>query len=84
MDVPSYARWLEGRDYVPAYRLLARLLRVLTWQQAGRRWVLKTPEHLEHLDALLEVFPGATVVWTHRDPLETMASFCSMVAHGRA
>ena len=83
MHVPSYARWLEAQDHAPAYRLLRRLLRVLTWQAPGRRWVLKTPEHMEHLGALLEVFPGATIVQTHRDPLETMASFCSMVAHGR-
>lgn len=83
LHVPSYAHWLETQDYAPAYALLRRLLRVLTWQQPGRRWVLKTPEHLEHLDALLRVFPEATVVWTHRDPLATMASFCSMVAHGR-
>lgn len=83
MHVPSYARWLEDQDFVPAYRLLRVLLQALTWQRPGRRWVLKTPEHLEHLDALLEVFPAATVVQTHRDPLETMASFCSMVAHGR-
>lgn len=83
LHVPSYARWLEAQDHAPAYRLLRRLLRALTWQRPGRRWVLKTPEHMEHLDALFEAFPGATVVWTHRDPLETMASFCSMVAHGR-
>lgn len=83
MHVPSYARWLEAQDHAPAYALLRRLLQVLTWQRPGRRWVLKTPEHLEHLDALLAAFPGATIVQTHRDPLETMASFCSMVAHGR-
>lgn len=83
LHVPSYAGWLETQDHAPAYALLQRLLRVLTWQRPGRRWVLKTPEHMEHLDALLAAFPGATVVWTHREPLETMASFCSMVAHGR-
>jgi NAD(P)-dependent dehydrogenase (short-subunit alcohol dehydrogenase family) len=83
LHVPSYARWLEAQDDGPAYALLRRLLQALTWQRPGRRWVLKTPEHLEHLDALLATFPGATVVQTHRDPLETMASFCSMVAHGR-
>ena len=45
--------------------------------------MLKTPRHLEHLDVLLKVFSGATVVQTHRDPRVAVSSFCSMVAHGR-
>ena len=47
------------------------------------RWVLKTPFHLEYLDRLLEVFPDALVIQTHRDPLRALASYCSMLAHGR-
>ena len=83
MHVPSYARWLEEQDHTPAYEYLRRVLRVLSWQRPGRTWVLKTPHHLEHLDVLLRVFEGATVVQTHRDPRIALASFCSMVAHGR-
>jgi NAD(P)-dependent dehydrogenase (short-subunit alcohol dehydrogenase family) len=83
MHVPSYARWLESQDHRPAYRDLRGLLQLLHWQRAGEHWILKTPHHMEHLDALLEVFPEAKVVQTHRDPHKTMASFCSMVAHGR-
>jgi hypothetical protein len=30
------------------------------------------------LDILLRVFPGATVIQTHRDPLQTIPSLCSM------
>ena len=48
-----------------------------------RRWILKTPHHLEWLDVLLDVFPDAVIVMTHRDPTTTLASFCSMIAHGR-
>jgi len=47
------------------------------------RWVLKTPFHMEYLDRLLEVFPGAHVIQTHRDPVRALASYCSMLAHGR-
>jgi hypothetical protein len=84
LRVPSYSRWLEDRDQRPAYRYLATLMRVLSSQRGhGKRWLLKTPHHLEWLDVLLEVFPGARVVWTHRDPAVTLASFCSMIAHGR-
>lgn len=84
LRVPTYSRWVEEQDQRPAYRYLRTLLRVLSAQRgAGKRWLLKTPHHLEWLDTLLEVFPGARVIWTHRDPTTTLGSFCSMIAHGR-
>ncbi len=83
LHVPTYASWLEEQDLVPAYRYLRRLLKLLTWQRGGDYWVLKTPNHMEYLRELLEVFPDAVIVHTHRDPQATMGSFCSMVAHGR-
>ncbi len=82
MRVPSYARWLEGQDNTPAYLYLKKLMQLLLWQQPAKRWVLKSPHHMEYLDVIRNVFPGATIVQTHRDPRKTMASFCSMVAHG--
>jgi hypothetical protein len=36
--------------------------------------------HLYYLETLLEVFPDACVVQTHRDPLESLPSFCSLTA----
>ncbi|MFW6086234.1 MAG: sulfotransferase family protein [Myxococcota bacterium] len=88
MRVPTYSRWLESQDSTPAYAYMKRLLQLLWWQRGTEappgRWVLKTPHHLEWLDALFAVFPDACVVQTHRDPAVTLASFCSMIAHGRA
>jgi len=83
MHVPSYAAWLEGQDHTRAYRYLLAMLKLLHWQRPGRNWVLKTPNHMEHLDMALRVLPKTTVVQTHRDPKRAVASFCSMVAHGR-
>lgn len=84
LRVPAYSRWLEDQDQRPAYRYMATLMRVLSAQHgAGKRWLLKTPHHLEWIDTLLEVFPGTKIIWTHRDPTTTLASFCSMIAHGR-
>ncbi len=84
LRVPTYASWIEAQDQRPAYETLRRLLKLLSSQRgAGKRWVLKTPHHLEWLDTLFEVFDGAKVLWTHRDPVTTVASFCSMIAHGR-
>ncbi|MCY3965660.1 MAG: sulfotransferase [Acidobacteria bacterium] len=83
MHVPAYSRWLEDQDHTRAYEEFRTLLQVLHWQRPRRHWVLKTPHHMEYMDVALEVFPTATVVRTHRDPLKSIPSFCSMVAHGR-
>ena len=85
MNVPTYSRWLEEQDHLPAYQALKRMMQYLQWQRPGPghsvRWVLKTPHHQEYFDPLLQVFPKATIVHTHRDPLKTSASFFSMVTH---
>jgi hypothetical protein len=81
-DVPSYAAWLEQQDVTPAYQYMKSLLQLMQWQQAQRRWVLKTPAHLGHLDILLKIFPDARIIQTHRDPARTAASYSSMIAHG--
>ncbi|MFV8756723.1 sulfotransferase family protein [Nannocystaceae bacterium ST9] len=84
--VPSFRAWYEAQDQTPAYAWLGRAMRLLAWQRDGQRldfWVLKTPQHLEWLDVLFEVFPDAIVVQTHRDPSTTIASYCSMIGHIR-
>ena len=85
MNVPTYSKWLVEQDHVPAYEALKRMMQYLQWQRPGIgkpvRWVLKTPHHQEYFDPLLEVFPKATIVHTHRDPLKTSPSFFSMVTH---
>ncbi len=82
MTVPSYSRWLEDQDHTQNYEFFRRVLQVLAWQRPTSAWVLKTPHHLEFLDAFCRAFGSATVVQAHRDPRVTLASFCSMVAHG--
>jgi hypothetical protein len=82
MNVPSFTRWLESADQRPAYASYREVIQCLLWQRPGR-WLGKTPLHLEHLGELLETFPDARIVHTHRDPVETVASLCSMLAHAR-
>jgi putative membrane protein len=76
--VPSYQKWLEGQDLVPAYLLHRRFLQHLQSHHAGERWVLKAPTHLSNLRALLDVYPDAAVIMTHRDPLEVLGSEASL------
>jgi hypothetical protein len=80
--VPSYARWLVENSRTRCYADLKQILQSLQWQDPARRgakWVLKTPGHLMALDGVLETFPEAKVVMTHRDPVQTVPSYCSMM-----
>ena len=79
-NVPSYSSWLEKQDWVPAYRRHRRLLQLIGSNDADQRWVLKNPSHLVAIDALLEVYPDAVIVVTHRDPVTCLASMCSLAA----
>lgn len=81
--VPSYARWLIAHSRTRCYADLKEVLQSLQWQdksRKGAKWVLKTPGHLMALDGVLETFPGAKIVSTHRDPVQTVPSYCSMMA----
>lgn len=84
LNVPRYADWLGQQDPRASYDYLKVLLQILDQQDPRPHWVLKTPAHLEHLDTLLEVFPDALIVNTHRDPVRTTASFSSLLAHGHS
>jgi hypothetical protein len=81
LRVPSYARWSATADHSHAYDDLRLMLRYLQWQdpsRRGRSWVLKTPSHLTAPEALAKAFPEMVIIMTHRDPLKTTPSFCSM------
>lgn len=82
--VPSYSAWLEKTEQSHAYEFGSRLLRLLQWQQPGKRWVLKSPHHLEFLPLIEEYYGRPHFIWTHREPAECIPSFLSMVCHSRA
>jgi len=79
--LPEYVRWLAGSDKSRGYQEMANLLRLISWSRnepEDKRWVLKAPQHMLDLDLLLKVFPDATIVFTHRDPVKTVASSMSL------
>ena len=79
--VPSFAEWLMTHDQTPAYEYMVTLLKIISWfrdDPEDKPWVLKTPQHMQDLDALMKVFPNARLVFAHRDPVKTMGSICSM------
>jgi Sulfotransferase family len=77
--IGEYSDWLvnfDGRGIYPYHRNLLGLI-------AGgdkRRWLLKDPTtHPFILPALLDTYPDACFVYTHRDPVIAMSSVSSMV-----
>ena len=76
----DYGSWLLEQDMTWCYREYRERLQLLLDREPAEQLVLKCPEHLWFLDALLEVFPDACIVWTHRDPIACIASYCSMVS----
>ena len=80
--IPGYVAWSEARPAHAVYREFDRLLRTdaAIHGNAARPRVLKCPQFCEHLPALLEQFPDARVVVTHREHREVLASSVSMVA----
>ena len=83
-NLPSYRQWLLEADMGPAYRWHRDFLQHLQVDCPGDHWVLKSPAHLAYLHTLLAQYPDACIVWTHRRPLDAMASFSSLTStlHG--
>lgn len=85
VNVPSYTAWLDRQDQTEVYQYLKRCLQFLQWQQGlrgiapGKRWLLKSPQHLHTLECLIQVFPGAQVILTHREPASTIPSLASFI-----
>jgi len=75
--VPSYRAWHDRQDKRREYEFHRQFLQHLQWRCPGKRWVLKAPSHLLALEALLQVYPDAGILLTHRDPLKVLPSCAS-------
>jgi len=82
--VPTYTDWVVDCDMGPAYDYHRRVLRLLQWHCPPRLWHLKTPVHMFSLGALVDAYPGARFLWTHRDPADVLGSVCSLIAYTRS
>ena len=79
-----FPRWRDyyiAHDQTPHYAYLKKVLKLLQWLRGPERWILKSPQHLEQFGALMSVFPDASVVITHRDPVATVASMATMACY---
>lgn len=78
-SVPDYFDYIvDELDLLETYRIHKRQLQLLQWRSAPRRWALKYPNHVIAMDEILEVYPDARLVMTHRDPIQTLASISKL------
>ncbi len=79
--VPDYRDWFLATDQTPFYDFMKTVLKALTFLRGGERWLLKSPQHVEQFQPLMNVFPDATIVCTHRDPVSVAGSMATMVTY---
>ncbi len=83
--LPAYERWLEETGTAEAYRVHRATMQHYNFQRRAchpglqGQWLFKMPTHLMELGALLEAYPDALFIQTHREPVEFMGSWCSLV-----
>lgn len=81
VDVPRWTAYYRSQDQTGPYQYLRTQLQALQFLRGGRRWVLKSPQHLEQLPVLDRVFPDVVVACTHRDPVPVALSMIAMITY---
>jgi hypothetical protein len=79
--LPGYREWILQTDMRSAYAYHKKFLQ-LHQADAPGIWSLKMPSHSLWIPDLLQVYPDARLIWTHRDPITATASLCSLISMG--
>ncbi len=69
---------LNNENFVEVYKFHKVYLQTLQFQRSKRSWILKSPDHLAGVQALLAVYPDAKLVHLYRDPSYSVASWASL------
>jgi len=78
---PRWRDYYLSHDQQPHYDYMHTMLKVLTFLRPRSRWILKSPQHFEQIGPLLRIFPDATIVMTHRDPVSVIQSAATMMTY---
>ena len=84
--LPSYMDWFHNHaSKNDTFRFHKRFLQYM--ESGGikpRRWLLKSPVHLNRLQDLFEIYPDARIIMTHRHPAKVVASAASLITSVRS
>lgn len=76
--IPTYSEWLSKQDWTIPYLRHRQNLQLIGSNDIEKRWVLKNPSHMFALDEIMQVYPDALIIATHRDPQTVIASMSSV------
>jgi hypothetical protein len=79
LPVLGYHEWWRDADMTDAYRYHRRAAVLLQSRRPPNRWLIKSPCHCFHLDAIVAAYPDARFVMTHRDPVRAVPSAVSFI-----
>lgn len=79
-DCPSYSKLTAAADDRATYQVHKKVLQQLQFRNPAERWVLKSPSHMFHLPALIETYPDAVFIQTHRDLGRIMPSLAGLLS----
>lgn len=79
LGIPGYLEWWYEQSESTSYQRYGDVLRLVGINDPDRRWLLKNPGHIWGIDHLLELFPDALVVQTHRNPVTAIPSVCRVL-----
>lgn len=80
MPVYGYHRWWRASDCTDTFAYHRRVLTLLQSERPPDRWLLKSPHHKFHLEAIVAAYPDVRFVMTHRDPAKVIPSYASLVS----
>jgi len=83
LRLPSYDEWMQSQNQKPHYQRFYKTLQLIGSNDTDKTWLLKNPGHITAINELLGIFPDACVIQTHRDPVKTLPSLCSVLKQAR-
>ncbi len=75
---PTHTAYSEKRGMESGLAYQKRLLKLLQWKNPRKHWILKSPDAILYMPALLKAYPDMNFAWTHRDPLKAAGSVVNM------
>jgi hypothetical protein len=77
-QIPSYQDYLQSADITEMYRWHKKMLKLLQWRFKRPHWLFKGCNHEPHMPQLLQIYPDAKIILTHRDPIKAVSSVVSV------